>query len=703
MGAKTFRAGAHALDITPEAFPVIVSGGFLEKTAAVAQDRLHARCLVLDDGTERIAIAVVDSAMLPRELVDDAKIAASGATGIPVERMLVAATHTHAAPAAMGALGSRADASYARWLPGRIAESIGLAAQRLEPARIGWTVAADWEHTNCRHWITRPDRMLEDPFGVKNCRVMMHPGYQNPDFIGPAGPVDPDLWLLAVQAPDGRPIALLANYSMHYFGSTPLSADYHGKFCGGIGPLIGERRDGPPFVGMMSQGTSGDSHWMDYGLPKRDSYTIDKYAEEVLGIAAAAYRRIQFRDWVPLDMAELKLTLRRRVPNRSRLAWARKVVAGMGDRPPANKTEVYAREQLYLKESPQRELRLQALRLGELGITAMPSEAYAITGLKLKALSPLPATFNIGLANGAEGYIPPLEHHKLGGYTTWAARTAGLEVGAERKIARALLRLLETASGKRRRKARDSHGPYARAVLDAKPLAYWRLNEFGPPAAYDASGNMRHATYEDDVVFSLPGAQTDGAGILSRPRVPSPFSGAQVNRAPYFAGGRLRATLPGLGATYSIAVWIWNGRANELAPAASYFFSRKRGKQNSGSGDHLGLGATDSAASRLIFTDDTAAGERLLGVTPIAPRTWHHVVLVRGLSSVRVHLNGQPRPEIHVEGSAWPSADGETVCLGGRSDGSESFEGKLDEVSIYDRELAVEDIAHHFRLACGGE
>ncbi len=40
-------------------------------------------------------------------------------------------------------------------------------------------------------------------------------------------------------------------------------------------------------------------------------------------------------------------------------------------------------------------------------ITALPNEVYGITGLKLKAQSPLPATFNIELANGAEGYIPP--------------------------------------------------------------------------------------------------------------------------------------------------------------------------------------------------------------------------------------------------------------------------------------------------------
>lgn len=63
----------------------------------------------------------------------------------------------------------------------------------------------------------------------------------------------------------GFPIALLANYAMHYYGATPVSADYFGRFAERIGPLLGATNGEPPFVGIMSQGFSGDLHWMDYG------------------------------------------------------------------------------------------------------------------------------------------------------------------------------------------------------------------------------------------------------------------------------------------------------------------------------------------------------------------------------------------------------------------------------------------------------
>jgi predicted flavoprotein YhiN len=49
-------------------------------------------------------------------------------------------------------------------------------------------------------------------------------------------------------------------------------------------------------------------------------------------------------------------------------------------------------------------LKLQALRIGDLGVAAIPNEVFALTGLKIKAQSPFLTTFNIELANGSEGY-----------------------------------------------------------------------------------------------------------------------------------------------------------------------------------------------------------------------------------------------------------------------------------------------------------
>ena len=113
----------------------------------------------------------------------------------------------------------------------------------------------------------------------------------------------------------------------------------------------------------------------------------------------------------------------------------------------------------------QTELILQACRVGDLAWTAIPNEVFALTGLKIKHQSPFAHTFNIELANGAEGYIPPPEQHALGGYTTWPARTAGLEQQAEPRMTEAVLALLEEVTGQSRRSPYPELGAYAEACL----------------------------------------------------------------------------------------------------------------------------------------------------------------------------------------------------------------------------------------------
>ena len=242
VSAQSFRAGAHAVDISPQKLPVIVNAMFTERSADKVVDPLFAKALVLDDGTTRIALCVVDSCMMPRDLIDRAKELAAQATGIPIEKMLVSATHTHSAPSAMGCLGSRVDPDYAAALPPKIAEAIVSASKKLAPARVGWAAVDDWEHTFNRRWIRRPDKMLTDPFGVQNVRANMHPGHQSPDVVGPSDRSIPRFRFSRCRRADGRPLAVLANYSQHYYGSPLLSSDYYGRFAQHLAKGLGARR-----------------------------------------------------------------------------------------------------------------------------------------------------------------------------------------------------------------------------------------------------------------------------------------------------------------------------------------------------------------------------------------------------------------------------------------------------------------------------
>jgi hypothetical protein len=449
---KLFRAGAHAQDITPLKFPVSVNGGMQDRQATAAHDRLHARCLVLADGKVKLAIAVCDSCMIPREIIDEAKRLASKATGIPTSHMLISATHTHTAPTVGGVFQSEPDPDYVAYLPTQIAKGIERANANLAPARIGWGVGKDPTQVFNRRWRMKPGTIQADPFGRTTDQVKMNPGYQASGLIEPAGPIDPDVSILSVQHKDGRPMCLLANYSLHYVGGVqPLSADYFGAFAERIQQLLEANHKDPPFVGIMSNGASGNINNINFGGPapgaRKEFEQIRVVADSVARAAHAAHQKIQHRDWVSLAAAEEELDLGVRLPSEEDLVRAKEILAQA--KGPVLKTlpEIYARETVLLANYPPKvRAKMQAFRVGELGIAAIPCEVFVEIGLEIKQKSPLKPAFTIELANGYNGYLPTPEHHQLGGYETWRARSSYLEVDASTKITRSVVRLLESVT-----------------------------------------------------------------------------------------------------------------------------------------------------------------------------------------------------------------------------------------------------------------
>ncbi len=672
---KRFRAGVAAVDVSPVKLPVLSSGGFLARTGSRIHDPLFARALALDDGKTQLVLVVVDTLFVPRDLCDRAKQAASKTTGVPTSHMMIAATHSHAAGSLVGCLGTDADSDYVAQVEPQLAECIEKAVASLEPARIGWASEIDADDTHCRVFIRRPDCIGVDPFGERTIRVMMHPGYQNPQYIGPSGPVDNEVSVLAVCSPEGRPIGLLANYSMHYFGSPAVSADYFGDFV----RIVSEEIAGgdESFVAMMSNGTSGDLHWMDYTQPRRE-IDREEYAESVAAAAMRAYGKIAYRGWVELNVVERCIPLRRRVPDDDRWAWAKAILDEMEDPVPRNRQEVYAREAKYLREDPVRELKLQAIAVGDLGIAAIPNETYSITGLKLKLRSPMPEVFNIELANGAEGYIPPPEALPLGGYNAWPARTAGLQADAETIIADTLLEMFEELRGEKRKAVDLSTAPYARQVLARKPVAYWRLGEIDGTVAEDLSGAGRHGRLEPGYLFYLDGPQRDDLG-----------RGAEGAHAIQFVGGRMKARLDGLGDDYAVELFFWNGLPNDNRPVTGYLFSRGPDGVGDCPGDHLGIGGTwrdGEAQGRLVFYTGDAEPEMLTGGPPIEPKTWNHVRLVRRQDRVRVYLNFDDAPIIDGRAAVTRPPRCSDFFLGGRSDNFANFEGRIADAAVFGRE-----------------
>ncbi|MDQ3625011.1 MAG: hypothetical protein M3463_21445, partial [Verrucomicrobiota bacterium] len=134
---RTFRAGAATSNITPP-FGCSMNGGFQDRKALHIHDELHARCLALDDGTTKLALVIVDSCVIQRSIFDDAKRQIHDATGLPIENVLMSATHTHSAGTLTAVGQSEPDPAYQKFVAQRIADGVRRALNNLAPARIGW-------------------------------------------------------------------------------------------------------------------------------------------------------------------------------------------------------------------------------------------------------------------------------------------------------------------------------------------------------------------------------------------------------------------------------------------------------------------------------------------------------------------------------------------------------------------------------------
>ncbi|WP_437187388.1 LamG-like jellyroll fold domain-containing protein [Planctomicrobium sp. SH668] len=678
-----FQVGAAVVDATPSDFPVTINGGFLAHYATEVKTAINVRAFVLSQGETQVALVVVDSCMMPQDVLDEAKKFVVDRTGIPHNHICISATHTHTAPASGQALGTDPHPGYAAFLKTQIVEAIALAQSRLEPAKVGWGEIDASAYTALRRWIRRPDRIDLDIFGNPTVRANMHAAADWDNVVGESGPKDPALSLISFQTLDGRPIGVYANFSMHYFGDSPISADYFGLFAEGLKKRIAPETD---FVGAMSHGCSGDIWRRDYTNPDAPEFklNIEQYTEAMLELAMKAYSKIEYKEDPKLGMQESRITMKYRVPDVQRLEWAKRVIADLNGEKMTTLEHVYAREQILLNERQELEVILQAIAIGDLAIATTPTETYALTGLKIKLQSPFQHTMVLDLANGSAGYIPPEEQHLLGGYNTWAALSAGLEVGAERRIAEADLLMLEKLAGTSRRDYRQSAGNSVEQILKLKPAGYWRLDEFSGPRAKDASGNRRDGIFEKQVAYFLEGPQN------------AEFSADQdKNRAVQFVDDRLRVADDGLGQQYTISAWIWNGMPNEGRDVTGWFFSRGRDEGLDSTGDHLGIGGSSGNTGRLIFAHGSS-GETLSGKTELTRWTWHHVVLVRNGEQVKVYLDGSSTPEIDAKVAAPNLPTYPELFFGGRCDNVANFEGRMDEIALFDRALTGEEVAKLF-------
>ncbi|AEL25003.1 neutral/alkaline non-lysosomal ceramidase N-terminal domain-containing protein [Cyclobacterium marinum] len=451
---QQFKAGASITDITPHLGHPIV-GNYNSPPATYIHDPLSVRTLVLDDGAKELVFVIVDNVHINREVFDAAKAILDRDLNIPAKDVMMASTHTHSGISLNGGglktispeVGVALD-EYQTFAVKRMVDGVKIARENKTLAKIAFGSVDVPEHVFNRRWIMKDSVM--NPLGQLEI-AKMNPGHSN-DLLRPAGPVDPEVAFIAVESQEGTPIALLANYSLHYVGGVPkghISADYFAAFGNIMGELLGADANTPAFVGIMTNGTSGDVNNNDYSRP-RPTEAVPPYekiqyvANDVANKVHHKYKELDFQSEVKLGSAlsEMTLTVRRASPEiLKNVALVRDY---NGSEPLFHKLEkTYAKRVFNMESSypDSVQIVLQSFAINDIGIASIPFEVFAQIGLDIKEQSPFKNTFTIELANGSYGYLPTPAQHQLGGYESWLT-TNRVQKDASDKITSELIKHL---------------------------------------------------------------------------------------------------------------------------------------------------------------------------------------------------------------------------------------------------------------------
>ena len=450
---KELKAGAALANITPP-LGIRIVGNFGPQVATNVHDELHARALVVDDGERKVAIVVCDLLGLRGTLSVEARRQIQEKTGIPVEHVLVAATHTHSAGDALGdryRLKEPLD-DYQKFVASRIADAVVMANGRLRPAEMAQGKVEIPEHVFNRRWTMKEGTMPKNPFG-KIDKAKMNPPAGSKDLIDPVGPTDPTVSFIAFRESGGRLISLMAAYSLHYIGGVKhgdISADYFAVFCEELSHLqpAPPKPSDAPFVAMLANGTSGDINNVDFrnGGSKFGAYEKMRIVgKDVAGKVDAALKGVEWKKEVSVDARFKTLEMTRKPMNAEMIAWAREAAKIEVPEGKVDLSKAYADRVLAIAKADQRvEVPVQYVRIGEVGIGALPVEVFAETGLEFRKKGTQPHSFIIGMVHDYLGYLPTPRQLELGGYETWPG-TNHLEAQASDRMLETLLEMSASA------------------------------------------------------------------------------------------------------------------------------------------------------------------------------------------------------------------------------------------------------------------
>ena len=416
--AAGLKAGVAKVEITPPLGEKMWGYAARKDPAKGVLDPLYARVLVLEAGEKKLGLVVLDLGRTfgPAQ-IERLRVSARQASGISY--LLVQATHTHSGPVILDEYAENAVPAWETAALEKIAKAIDEATNHTVEARLGTGRGIAYIGYN---------RIRVNPDGT----VTMF--WRNETRV-PTAPVDPTVSVLRVDTAEGKPLAILVNYSCHpvVFGADNLqySADFPGVMTRAVEQAIG----GEPLCFFL-QGAPGDINVYDATMPvEQDAVKKRDWAGERLGQEAARVAKSIHTeaDAQPsIDFVEDMMTFRLRWDLEK---FRQALLASFGEEFVKNFAP---------RIKPEIPVPVATVLINKrIALMTMPGEPFVEYQINWRDRCPARDAFFLGYANGYDGYFPTIKAASIGGYGA-ASATTWLEVGAgERMVDHAIVRTYE--------------------------------------------------------------------------------------------------------------------------------------------------------------------------------------------------------------------------------------------------------------------
>lgn len=455
FSSGALQAGAAQVDITPHVGISLSGNVCIRRPAQFVQDPLHARALVLKAGEAMLCLISMDLCIVTREWNDEIRRQVGEALGIDPAGVTVHNTQCHSAPSLGHANATPLLPPELSWAQGgdddyhpfaipRIVEAARLAHEALQPAAVGAASLPDGRMAYNRRWIMRDGTVRQSPMG-------------SPDLLYPEGPADPEVGIVCLVTPELRILAMLLHYTCHPIHGLRLphvSADWPGAWAHGMREAFGE-----DVVPLVINGCCGNVNPLN---PVDPNWTMDcaRMGGQLIETSHRVLEKMgDWRSKATLGWCSRHLSLKpRRFPDKDVVA-AHRMIEEHPDpiwdndehtrvnRPWLQAVSCLHQEKL-LQEDPdfRYDYEVQAVRVGDIGLVAVPGEPFVEGQLEIKQRSPFRLTYVAHHCHSEVGlYLPARKSFEREGGHETTPHTARVEEGALEMMVETSLELLGDA------------------------------------------------------------------------------------------------------------------------------------------------------------------------------------------------------------------------------------------------------------------